>query len=58
LADTKASGSGLGLSIVKTIADMLVAHLTIDRSAHLGGLEVTVDFEVARQPSSDPAVMR
>ncbi|MDE2417393.1 MAG: sensor histidine kinase N-terminal domain-containing protein [Burkholderiales bacterium] len=55
LADTRTSGSGLGLSIVKTIADMLVAHVSIGRSAHLGGLEVTVAFE-ATQPLHSPSV--
>lgn len=37
-------GSGLGLSIVKTIADQHSATLTLDASPELGGLRVTLRF--------------
>ncbi|MDM0013479.1 ATP-binding protein [Variovorax sp. J22P168] len=42
-ADAKAPGSGLGLSIVKSIADLHGAALSLDRST-LGGLRVVVRF--------------
>lgn len=41
------SGSGLGLSIVKTIADLHKASLSVERSEALGGLQITVRFPVA-----------
>jgi two-component system OmpR family sensor kinase len=44
LAGTHATGSGLGLSIVKSIAELHGAALTLDRSKRLGGLCVTVGF--------------
>ena len=44
-ADAGVSGSGLGLSIVKTIADMHKALLTFESSSRLGGLRVVVTFE-------------
>jgi len=42
------SGSGLGLAIVKTIADLHHATVSMDDSAALGGLRVTVAFASAR----------
>lgn len=44
-ADAKAPGSGLGLSIVKSIADLHGAALSLDRST-LGGLRVVVRFPI------------
>ena len=41
---TGSAGAGLGLSIVKTIADLHGAHLELDESA-LGGLRVAVRFD-------------
>lgn len=46
-AGEPSSGSGLGLSIVKTIADLHKASLSVDRSEALGGLQITVRFPVA-----------
>lgn len=43
--DAGPSGSGLGLSIVKTIADMHKAVLSFESSSRLGGLRVVVAFE-------------
>ena len=42
--ETQAPGSGLGLSIVKSIADLHGARIALGASAALGGLEVTVCF--------------
>jgi two-component system, OmpR family, sensor kinase len=42
------SGSGLGLSIVKTIADLHSAKIDINKSSHLGGLAVGVTFQAYR----------
>ena len=42
------SGSGLGLSIVKTIADLHSAKININKSSHLGGLAVGVTFQAYR----------
>ncbi len=39
-----ASGSGLGWSIVRRIADLHSARLQVQRSERLGGLQVQVDF--------------
>lgn len=47
-----ASGSGLGLSIVRTIADLHCAKLDIGKSATLGGLAVSVTFDAYRMPES------
>jgi two-component system, OmpR family, sensor kinase len=47
VAGSQATGSGLGLAIVKSIADLHGASLTLDRSARLGGLCVSVRFPVA-----------
>jgi two-component system OmpR family sensor kinase len=44
VAGSQATGSGLGLAIVKSIADLHGAVLTLDRSARLGGLCVSVRF--------------
>lgn len=44
VAGSQATGSGLGLAIVKSIADVHGAVLTLDRSARLGGLCVSVRF--------------
>lgn len=44
VAGSQATGSGLGLAIVKSIADLHGAALTLDRSARLGGLCVSVRF--------------
>jgi two-component system OmpR family sensor kinase len=43
-----ASGSGLGLSIVRTIADLHSAQVEIKQSETLGGLAVRVTFEAYR----------
>lgn len=43
--DAGPSGSGLGLSIVKTIADMHKAVLSFESSSRLGGLRVVASFE-------------
>ena len=43
-ATATTSGSGLGLSIVKTIASQHQATVSLDASPTLGGLRVTVDF--------------
>ncbi len=50
VAGAGAAGSGLGLPIVKSIADMHGAKLTLDRSTRLGGLRVVVSFPTT-QPS-------
>ena len=47
---TPSTGSGLGLAIVKAVADLHGAPLTLERSAHLGGLRVAL-----RLPESAPA---
>jgi two-component system sensor histidine kinase QseC len=44
--DTNSSGAGLGLSIVKTIAQSHAANVELSES-ELGGLRVTVDFDLA-----------
>ena len=44
VAGSQATGSGLGLSIVKSIADLHGATLVLGRSARLGGLCVSVRF--------------
>lgn len=41
------SGSGLGLSIVKTIAQVHAASIALAPSPQLGGLQITVQFPVA-----------
>lgn len=43
------AGSGLGLAIVKTIAEMHAASLSIDRSANLGGLQISLQFPIQEQ---------
>jgi two-component system OmpR family sensor kinase len=45
--EPQASGSGLGLAIVKSIADLHGASVSLDRSARLGGLRVSVRFPAA-----------
>jgi len=47
--EVNTSGSGLGLSIVKRIADLHQATITLNRSA-LGGLQVSVLFPNADKP--------
>jgi len=42
--EPQAPGSGLGLAIVKSIANLHGATVSLDRSASLGGLRVTVRF--------------
>jgi signal transduction histidine kinase len=49
LAGQEVSGSGLGLSIVKRIAELHAASLSLGRSP-LGGLEVTLRFPPATVP--------
>ena len=44
--DTNSSGAGLGLSIVKTIAQSHAASVELSES-ELGGLCVTVSFDLA-----------
>jgi len=39
-----AGGSGLGMAIVQSIAERHSATLSLDRSARLGGLKISVDF--------------
>ena len=46
-ATATTSGSGLGLSIVKTIASQHHATVSLDTSPTLGGLRVAVDFTLA-----------
>ena len=46
-ATATTSGSGLGLSIVKTIASQHHATVSLDTSPTLGGLRVVVDFTLA-----------
>lgn len=48
------SGSGLGLSIVQTIADLHMAKLDIGKSTTLGGLAVSLTFEAYRIPTHLP----
>ena len=42
-----AGGIGLGLSIVKSIADLHGATVAVERSASLGGLRVVVSFPIS-----------
>lgn len=42
------SGSGLGLSSVRTIAELHAAKIEIKKSENLGGLAVRVTFEAYR----------
>ncbi len=51
------SGSGLGLSIVKTIADLHSAKIEIGKSTSLGGLAVRVTFEVDRLITAAPKIL-
>jgi two-component system, OmpR family, sensor kinase len=51
------SGSGLGLSIVKTIADLHSATIEISKSNTLGGLAVRVTFQSYRLVTT-PLIMR
>jgi len=46
-ADTNTSGAGLGLSIVKTIAQSHSGQMQLDES-ELGGLRVSIRFDLAR----------
>ena len=48
VAGTRSTGSGLGLSIVKSIAELHGAQLVLDRSPHLGGLRVALRFPASR----------
>ncbi len=48
IAGSDVAGSGLGLSIVKAIAELHGASLQLDRSARLGGLRVSVRFPLQR----------
>ncbi|MDX2219690.1 MAG: ATP-binding protein [Burkholderiales bacterium] len=48
------SGSGLGLSIVKTIADAHHATISLSSSARLGGLMVAVHFPAASSAAAQP----
>jgi two-component system, OmpR family, sensor kinase len=48
---SEAEGSGLGLSIVKMVADRLGAQVRLGRSATLGGLRAEVRFPVTAGPS-------
>jgi two-component system OmpR family sensor kinase len=50
LPGTQACGSGLGLSIVKAIAELHSAHVEIGKSDTLGGLAVRVHFDAWRMP--------
>lgn len=52
VAGADAAGSGLGLPIVKSIADMHGARLTLDRSERLGGLRIAVSFPAPRPSQS------
>ncbi|MDH6594706.1 two-component system OmpR family sensor kinase [Variovorax sp. TBS-050B] len=52
--EPQAPGSGLGLSIVKSIAELHGARVALDASPSLGGLRVVVHFPPSRQP--DPPV--
>jgi signal transduction histidine kinase len=47
-------GCGIGLSIVRTVAEVHQAHIDLDRS-ELGGLRVRVAFPIPKHP---PAVTR
>jgi len=51
---TQTSGSGLGLSIVKVIADLHGAKVEIGTSDTLGGLSVRVNFGAWRMPQHAP----
>ncbi len=51
---TQTSGSGLGLSIVKVIADLHGAKVEIGTSDTLGGLSVRVNFGAWRMPQNAP----
>ncbi|MFP5391243.1 MAG: ATP-binding protein [Gammaproteobacteria bacterium] len=44
IAGSEASGSGLGMAIIKAIADRHGATITLDQSERLGGLRITVHF--------------
>ena len=47
IAGSAAPGSGLGLSIVKSIADLHGATLRLSRSERLRGLRVELEFRVS-----------
>ena len=51
-AATQASGSGLGLSIVRAIAQRHGAMLSLGRSGRLGGLRVAIRFPAAAKTSA------
>jgi two-component system OmpR family sensor kinase len=53
VAGTQGEGSGLGLSIVRTIADMHAAQLTITQSQALGGIQVEIVFPAASLPTAN-----
>ena len=44
IAGSEAGGSGIGMAIVKAIADRHGAKLVLDQSERLGGLNVKVEF--------------
>ncbi len=50
IAGSEASGSGLGMAIIKAIADRHGATLSLGHSARLGGLHVTVRFPPVQSP--------
>jgi len=54
-ATATTGGSGLGLSIVKTIAAQHAATVRLDASPSLGGLRVTAVFEQPAQPGGEAA---
>ena len=45
--DEKVPGSGLGLGIVRDIADLYGGRLALTRSVELGGLEARLDLPLA-----------
>ncbi|MGV7209112.1 ATP-binding protein [Oxalobacteraceae bacterium A2-2] len=48
---SQASGSGLGLNIIQSIAERHGAKLTLDSSERLGGLKVQIEFPETARPA-------
>jgi two-component system OmpR family sensor kinase len=52
IAGSEAGGSGIGMAIIKAVADRHNAKLSLEQSARLGGLKVAVQFPGSWSPRS------